>query len=235
VVEPRRDGEKAFHIKCVDLVDSRISVWDDHRVRFNPYLHRMSMISGSIPYFIQPPKSFTNQRDRWLRNSITQDLQHALGGRLPPEICQTIASYCTQERATQIIRDLWLGHGRRYQTSMMIPLDGSSPSGSMMIPLDGNYPLWIRYTDMEGFRYVESISRIQQHESDELFFSPDDYAGSPLNIYFAEDHRGIRRIVITESDAPPSINRGAGLHWVICCRHQKLPFCLRFKSDVSTF
>ncbi|KAJ4016356.1 hypothetical protein NW766_004550 [Fusarium irregulare] len=231
VVEPRRDGERAFHIKCVDLVDSCISVWDDHRVRFNPYLHRMSMISGSIPYFIQPPRSFTNQRDRWLRNSVTHDLQHALGGRLPPEICRTIASYCTQERATQIIRDLWLGHGRRYETSMMIPLDDTYDAKSMMIPLDGNHPLWIRYTEMEGLRYVESISRIQQHESDELFFSPDDYAGSPFNIYFAEDHRGIRQIIITESDAPPSINRAAGLHWAICCRHQKLPFCLRFKSD----
>ncbi|KAJ4137308.1 hypothetical protein NW768_002892 [Fusarium equiseti] len=214
--EPRDLGEQAFHIICLDIIDSRIDIWN------NPMLHiiirQMSRVSGTLSRPIEPPKSLASQRDRWLRNAITEDLQHVLKGRLPTEICQTIASYCTKERATQIIRDVWLGRIQRTENFITIPIDDQ-------------FPLWVSYVNIEGFRYVASISCSRQSQSDELLFSPEDYAGPSFNIYFAEDSRGIRRIVIRESDTPPSIYRGAGLRWVICCLHQKVPFCLQWKSD----
>ncbi|RFN42702.1 hypothetical protein FIE12Z_12741, partial [Fusarium flagelliforme] len=230
-IEPRRGGERTFHVKCVEVVGHEFKIWNNHSIRINPRLERVYKITGSISDFIQPPKSMTSQRDRWLRNSIAQDLEHALKSRLPPEICQTIASYCTQERATQIIRDLWLEKERRNKSSATTPLDDGYPARSTMIPLDGNYPLWVRYVEIEGFRYIASVSRFQEYLSDEVLFSPDDYAGSTFSIYFAEDYRGIRRIVIKDSDASPSTHRGSGLHWVICCRRQMAPFCLRLNSD----
>jgi hypothetical protein len=216
--EPDVDGEQAFHISCVDIVDSRVDIWND--MITHSVIRQLSRVTGTLSRLIEHPKSLTSQRSRWLRNSITEDIQHALKSRLPTEICQTIASYCTQERAAQIIRDLWLGRIRRNKKSIMIPLDDQ-------------FPLWVRYVDIEGCRYVASISRSRQSQSDELLFSPKDYAGSSFLVYFTEDSRGIRRIVIRESEAPPSIHRGAGLRQIICCLHWKLPFCLRWKTDVS--
>lgn len=215
--EPEDYGEQAFHISCIDVVDSRIDVWNREGAHID--IEQMSVITGTLSRSIEHPKSFTNQRDRWLRNSITLDLRHALKGRLPTEICQAIASYCTQERAAQIIRDLWPGRIRCKEI--------------YMIPLDDQFPLWVSYVDIEGFRYVASVSRSRQSQSDELLFFPKDYSGSSFNIYFAEDSRGIRRIFIRESDAPPSIHCGAGLRRVICCLHQKLPLCLQWETDVS--
>ena len=217
--EPEGDGEQAFHISCVDIVDSRVDIWNDvsHIV-----IRQLSEVTGTLSRLIEHPRSLTSQRDRWLRSSITEDLQHALKSRLPTEVCQTIASYCTQERAAQIIRDLWLGRIRRSEMSIMIPLDDQ-------------FPLWMSYVDIEGCRYVASISRSRQSQSDELLFSPKDYAGSSFTIHFSEDSRGIRRIVIRESDVPPFIHREEGLRQVICCLQWKLPFCLRWKTDVSMF
>lgn len=216
-MEPEGDGEQAFHISCVDIVDSRVDIWNDvsHVV-----IRQLSGVTGTFSRLIEHPTSLTSQRDRWLRNSITEDLQHALKGRLPTEVCQTIASYCTQDRAAQIIRDLWLGRIRRNKMSIAIPLDGQ-------------FPLWVSYVDIEGCPYVASISRSRESQSDELLFSPEDYTGSSFNIHFAEDSRGIRRIVIRESDVPPFIHRGEGLRQVVCCLDQKLPLCLRWKTDVS--
>ncbi|KAF5647623.1 uncharacterized protein FTJAE_1679 [Fusarium tjaetaba] len=49
-----------------------------------------------------------------------------------------------------------------------------------------------------------------------------------LNIYYSEDHGGIRQVIITEDNEMPTLNMEPGLSWSIH-RHQKTP--LRVKQD----
>lgn len=189
-------------------------------------------VTGCASEFLEPPQSMTTYRERWLRESIVQDLQCTLRNRLPLEIYDIIARYCIRERATRITR-----HTLR--------MNANCGRSVMKSRFDGKSSFWVHYVEIEGLKYVNSIS--YGHESDSLLFDADllfnatllfdatTYTGLPLNIYFAEDYRGIRQIIVTESDEPPFIDREEGFQWVICRRRQKAPFFFQCKTDVSKY
>ncbi|GKU06146.1 hypothetical protein FLAG1_09079 [Fusarium langsethiae] len=204
-------GNRFFHKGCVEAL-----AWGP--INSGTELEGVYKVAGCASGYLQPPKSTVIHRHRWVRRSIVQDLQLALRGRLPLEIYDHIAGYCTRERATQIIRD-----ARPEHTTLVKNLRG--------LFFDGESPLWMHHVEIEGSRYVQSLSNSQIFYDDTLLLPAGHKTSESFNIYFAEDYRGIRQIIATKSDEPPSIDREAGLHWVICCRHQKAPFYFQWKND----
>ncbi|KAG8674281.1 hypothetical protein FPOAC2_00291 [Fusarium poae] len=204
-----RLSHKIFHKECIEPLT--IGLVDGFEV------------ATCEPWFLEPPTSMVAHRERWIRQSIAQELQATLmGRRLPPEIREAIASYCTRERATQIIRNLPAEHTDSPQLCRRLLFDCEDPVSRV---------LWVHYVEIEGFRYVRSLSYSRLFPDDTPLL-PDGYeVNSSFNIYFAEDYRGIRQIIATQSDQAPTIHREAGLHWVICCRHQRTPFYLRWEND----
>ncbi|RGP66323.1 hypothetical protein FSPOR_6701 [Fusarium sporotrichioides] len=204
-------GNRFFHKGCVEAL-----AWGP--INSGTELEGVYKVAGCASGYLQPPKSMVIHRHRWVRRSIVQDLQLALRGRLPVEIYDHIAGYCTRERATQIIRD-----ARPEHTTLVKNLRG--------LCFDGESPLWVHHVKIEGSRYVQSLSNAQIFDDDTLLLPACHKTSESFNICFAEDYRGIRQIIATKSDEPPSVDREAGLHWVICCRHQKAPFYFQWNND----
>ncbi|XEU97712.1 hypothetical protein FSHL1_002998 [Fusarium sambucinum] len=203
----REFGDRLFHKECI---------WGLHSIKGLEVDYR---VSDCIYWFLEPPKSMIVRRERWIRQSIAQDLQVSLMGRpLPQEILEAIAGYCTRGRATQIICGTPPEHSECVQLFRRLLFDCEDP-------------IWVHYVEIEGFRYVRSLSYSRIFPNDTLLLPAGYDATASFNIYFAEDYRGIRQIIATQSDQAPSIHREEGLHWVICCRHQRTPFYLRWKND----
>ncbi|RGP64377.1 hypothetical protein FLONG3_9564 [Fusarium longipes] len=220
--ELERHHVRAFHLNCIYVVNDNFEVWEDLDATRDG-LEGVYNVTGGTFDFIEPPQSMTERRDRWLQDSMVQDLQSALQNRLPREIYENIASYCKRERAARIAQDTWVNRGY--------------PTVRQQYFFDGENDLWVNHVEIEGFRYVRSLNNRSISPSDTLIYSADTDtdtdtdAHKPLSIYFAEDYRGIRQVVISKSFRPPSVHREAGLHWVICCRGQRLPFYLHSRSD----
>ncbi|KAG8352737.1 hypothetical protein FVEN_g9166 [Fusarium venenatum] len=203
-------GDRAIHEECLEacrIGGSDAAAPED-----------LCKIAGGVPDFVEPPISMTIRRHRWIKRSIAQDLQLSVRGRLPLEICEAIAEYCTRQRAAQIIRDIR-------------PKDAKSVKYLQRLLFDCEDPLWVHFVEIEGVRYVRSLSYSQLFPDDTLLLPAGYEATASFNVYFAEDYRGIRQILATQSDEAPSIDREAGLHWVICCRQQRTPFYVRWKND----
>jgi hypothetical protein len=99
-----RNGSRAFHGDCLNVYYKTYKRWWNH-LQYDTRLNHLYDVTGCVSDSVEPLQSMVDRRNRWLRDSIAKDLQHALKTRLPREIYDTIASYCTRERATQIIRD----------------------------------------------------------------------------------------------------------------------------------
>ncbi|KAF4963233.1 hypothetical protein FSARC_8731 [Fusarium sarcochroum] len=203
------EPEKGYHLDCVKSASPDL------------------MIDGSLDPDIfnatgygtneaEPLPSFEARRVVWLRQSFALNLKSALFDRFPLEICENIAGYCLRESAVQVVRDLWMQPNRSKPRNVKLELGGR-----------GSY--WVQFVEIEGLQYVKSISRRRQSEHDTKLFTtrPD----ACLNIYFAEDNLGVRRIIVTKKDeSPATIRPYSGVRWVVN-RHQKAPFWFRMRFD----
>ncbi|RBR17975.1 hypothetical protein FVER53590_00286 [Fusarium verticillioides] len=207
--------ELGFHHGCVDLLKPKTLV--------NNWTNNLSRATSGPQDHYLPPVSWTKRRERWIRDSIAAELTQAIRGRLPQEICQYIASFCIRERACLILRDLWL--------------DPARPKGWLKyLTIGRNKSVWAQTMEVEGLRYVRSLSTRRLTEQDTLVYKaryrkksarnrPEAY----LNIYYSEDYGGIREVIITEDNEMPTLNmEEPGLSWSIH-RHQKTP--LRVKQN----
>ncbi|KAF5663781.1 hypothetical protein FCIRC_11070 [Fusarium circinatum] len=80
--------------------------------------------------------------------------------------------------------------------------------------------------EVEGLRYVRSLSTRRLTKQDTLVYkaryrkrSARNRPEACLNIYYSEDHGGIRDVIITEDNELPALNMALGLSWSIF-RHQ---------------
>ncbi|KAF5541058.1 hypothetical protein FMEXI_8079 [Fusarium mexicanum] len=192
--------EYGYHQACVAFVQPGISTKN--------WLNDLFEVTSGISDFIEAPSSFNIRRTQWIKQTITTDLRQALGGRLPEEIYQHIASFCVRERACQLLRDLWLDHG--------------TPSNKIIKALYvARYTsVWAQHVEVEGLRYVKSLSTRRVTLQDTLVFkarfkkrSATNRLEAFLNIHYSQDHLGIRDIIITEDEEQPALKMESGLSW----------------------
>ncbi|KAJ0135723.1 ZEB2-regulated ABC transporter 1 [Fusarium oxysporum f. sp. albedinis] len=191
------------------------------------FLVKDAEVTSGRQHSLLPPVSWTKRRTRWIKESIAADLRQAINGGLPEEICQYIANFCMCERACLILRELWLDPNRPncWIKSLFIGRNNS---------------IWAKNMEVEGLRYVRSLSTRRLTQQDALVFETRYRKRGARNrpeacliIYYSEDHGGIREVIITEDNELPSLNMEPGLSWSIS-RHQDtlLQFVLRY--DVSS-
>ncbi|KAF5251218.1 hypothetical protein FANTH_3653 [Fusarium anthophilum] len=206
--------EHGYHQACVAFVQPGPLIKN--------WLYRLFHVTSGSSEFIEVPSSFTIRRTQWIKQTIATDLRQALGGRLPEEIYRHIASFCVRERACQLLRDLWLDHG--------------TPDNDIIKAFYiGRYTsVWAQHVEVEGLRYIKSLSTRRVTQQDTLVFkarfkkrSATNRPEAFLNIYSSRDHLGIRDIIITEDEELPALEMESGLSWVVH-RRQKTP--LRFTS-----
>lgn len=210
--------EFGCHPACVALTQPRKLIKD--------WKFALPEVTGGRSDFTEPPSSWTKRRTQWIKQTVATDLRQALGGRLPEEIYQHIASFCLRERACQLLIDLWLGHSRP-----------NTPVQTLYI---GRYAsVWAQYVEVEGLRYVKSLSTRRITQQDALVFkarfkkrSATDRPEAVLNIYYSEDYLGIRDIIVTEDEELPTLRMESGLSWAVL-RHQKTPVRFTLQNDVS--
>ncbi|KAI3574276.1 hypothetical protein IWW34DRAFT_823364 [Fusarium oxysporum f. sp. albedinis] len=187
------------------------------------FLVKDAEVTSGRQHSLLPPVSWTKRRTRWIKESIAADLRQAINGGLPEEICQYIANFCMCERACLILRELWLDPNRPncWIKSLFIGRNNS---------------IWAKNMEVEGLRYVRSLSTRRLTQQDALVFETRYRKRGARNrpeacliIYYSEDHGGIREVIITEDNELPSLNMEPGLSWSIS-RHQDtlLQFVLRY-------
>ncbi|CZR33289.1 uncharacterized protein FPRO_01814 [Fusarium proliferatum ET1] len=208
--------EYGYHPACVTLIQPR-------KLTKDWYYHLFHVTAGNSDFF-EPPSSWDKRRTQWIKQTIATDLRQALGGRLPQEIYQHIASFCLRERACQLLKDLWFGHSR--------------PNTLIQTSYIGRYTsVWAQYVEVEGLRYVKSLSTRRLTQQDTLVFkarfkkrSDTNRPETFLHIYYSQDHVGIRGIIITEDEEIPPLRIELGLSWAVH-RHQKTPFRFTLRDD----
>ncbi|KAL9574140.1 hypothetical protein ACKAV7_001655 [Fusarium commune] len=117
-------------------------------------------------------------------------------------------------------------------------LDPSRPKPYLKTLYIGRYTsVWAQYVEVEGSRYVKSLSTRRLTQEDTLVFKARFKKSSAINrpeacvnMYYSEDHLGIRDIIITEDEELPPLKMEVGLSWAIYHR-QKTPFRFTLRHD----
>ncbi|KAH7180480.1 hypothetical protein DER46DRAFT_652651 [Fusarium sp. MPI-SDFR-AT-0072] len=120
-------------------------------------------------------------------------------------------------------------------------LDPSRPKPYLKTLYIGRYTsVWAQYVEVEGSRYVKSLSTRRLTQEDTLVFKARFKKSSAINrpeacvnMYYSEDHLGIRDIIITEDEELPPLKMEVGLSWAIYHR-QKTPFRFTLRHDNGT-
>ncbi|KAF4338688.1 hypothetical protein FBEOM_7394 [Fusarium beomiforme] len=208
------EQEPGYHRACVAVAGAVDDVFLSHDSIDS------SILQVTSPYgnvFIEPLPSFETSRLRRLKAMFAHELNISIRGRLPLEICENIGRYCLKEVATRLFTEAWLDR------TAFGPRDAA-------FRVTKSHSIWAQHVEYEGLRYVKSLSTSRRNESDTNIFEAE--SGVRLNIYFAEDCLGIRKVIITQDDNPPSLIHDEGLRWVVN-RRQRLPFWFKAKSDTK--
>ncbi|KAF9779367.1 hypothetical protein IL306_001912 [Fusarium sp. DS 682] len=160
-----------------------------------------------------PPPSFDARRVRWLKKTFSENLFQTLGYRLPREVCDNVARYCLKERAVQVVRDHWLKKDRPKPGPISVPIYGK--------------PLWAQYVELEGIRYVSSLSYQSRGGDESQILSGSE--DSP-NIFIAHNYLGVTDIIATFGDDSPAIKQRDHSWWTVFSQYE-MPFWLKAKFD----
>ncbi|KAF5559482.1 hypothetical protein FNAPI_4701 [Fusarium napiforme] len=210
-------GQKAFHAGCFQVAGDTVFVkgflesctWN---------LVRFGLFHGS---YTQPPPSAVAKRTGWLKSSLSLEVRHAIKNRLPIEVCENIAAYCLSEYATKLHLDAWQSQ------------DPSDPDDDLTLPVSNGQTVWAQYVEIEGCKYVKSLSTVRMNEDDTMVFTAKKNFGSSmeLGMYFAEDSLGVRSVVACSDDEIRGTEE-PGLRWAyIPHRCYNFPLYIRMKFD----
>ncbi|KAF5649235.1 hypothetical protein F25303_4772 [Fusarium sp. NRRL 25303] len=200
----RRSYPISLHLECVKYAESFVT----------GSLRDLSGAAVTIRGSFNGPEEMCGPRRRWLENTVTQNLSHALRGRLPTEICRNVAIYCVREQSIRFIHQGW----RQRQTRC----------GFTSVPVHNHTTLWAQYTHFEGIRYLRSFSYDSQG-GDEDFLIKGNTA-NPLNIFARHNHLGVNKLVITEGHERPETEE-AHNYWWTCHAQQHRPFHFKARFD----
>lgn len=130
--------------------------------------------------------TFNQERERciWLLKTIESRLK--LFGTLAGELRREIAQYLLQDDAART-NILGLTCKKPFQSSFTV-----------RAPFRGNYVTY------EGEVYFRSLINEPQRTDDWL---------APLAVYVAEDHRGVKRLIWSRYEEPPTVSCIPGVFW----------------------
>ncbi|SCV33238.1 uncharacterized protein FFB14_04405 [Fusarium fujikuroi] len=200
----RRSYPISLHLECVKYAESFVT----------GSLRDLAGAAVTIRGSFNGPEEMCGPRRRWLENTVTQNLFHALRGRLPTEICRNAAIYCVREQSIRFIHQGW----RQRQTRR----------GFISVPVHNHTTLWAQYTHFEGIRYLRSFSYDSQG-GDEDFLIKGNTA-NPLNIFARHNHLGVNKLVITEGHERPETEE-AHNYWWTCHAQQHRLFHFKARFD----
>jgi hypothetical protein len=135
-------------------------------------------------YSFEPTSNQERKRRIWLLRNMTSTLK--LSGTLPPELRQEISQYLLQEYAVRTNR-LLLRCPKAFQSSFTVLA-----------------PFVVKRVSYEGEEYLSSLINKPQEKHRQP---------APTAVYVAEDHRGVKRLIWTESEDPPTVDYTPGVFW----------------------
>ncbi|KAF5720472.1 hypothetical protein FMUND_4294 [Fusarium mundagurra] len=210
-------GQKAFHGGCFQIAGD--VVFDKGFLESCTWnLVRFGLFHGS---FTQPPPSAVAQRTRWLKSSLSLEVRHAIKNRLPIEVCENIAAYCLSEYATKLHLDAWQSR------------NPSDPDNDLTLPVSNGQTVWAQYVEIEGCKYVRSLSTVRMNEDDTMVITAKQNFGSSmeLGMYFAQDSLGVRCVIACSDDEIRGTEE-PGLRWAyIPHRCYNFPLYIRMRFD----
>ncbi|KAF5251220.1 hypothetical protein FANTH_3655 [Fusarium anthophilum] len=204
--------ETGYHSSCVDQFAVDFSLGNNTHFDVWDATHYGDAKYGNIGN--EPLPSFEANRLRRLKRMFAGEFMTTIGGRLPLEVCENIGRYCLRDYAVRLLKDAWR------KKSHFGTRDAA-------FRVTKSHEVWAQHIEFEGIQYIKSLSTTRRNESDTKLFGPAH--GTRVNIYFAEDPRGIREVIMTQDDYTP-LTQGEGLTWVIN-RRIALPFWFKSKSD----
>ncbi|KAF5559483.1 hypothetical protein FNAPI_4702 [Fusarium napiforme] len=127
-----------------------------------------------------------HRRHRWLKDTFSRILFQALRGRLPLEVCRTIAEHSTRERAIQAFQR----HLPRYH---------SLQPGNISIPIHCGVTLWAQYVVYEGDRYIRSFSYASRGGDEDIVLDWNT-AEKLLNVFIRHNGLGVNKLIRNSAD-----------------------------------
>ncbi|CVK84809.1 uncharacterized protein FMAN_01736 [Fusarium mangiferae] len=183
----RRSYPISLHHECVEYAKSFVI----------GSLRNLAGAAVTIRGSFNEPEEMCGPRRRWLENTVTQNLSHALRGRLPFEICRNVAIYCVREQSIRFIHQEWRQRLTRHDF--------------ISVPVYSHTTLWAQYTYFEGIRYIGSFSYDSQG-GDEYFLIKGNTA-NPLNLFARHNHLGVNKLVVTEGQERPETEEAHNYWW----------------------
>ncbi|PNP79979.1 hypothetical protein FNYG_06676 [Fusarium nygamai] len=148
-------SKHTFHAECVDLAQ-QLGLLSGQRL--DPGIYNATILDP-LEEGRYPPPSIQTRRLKWLKKTFSENLFQTIRNRLPREVCDNIAQYqcCLQERAVQVVRDLWLRKDRPKPGRISVAMDGNS-LWAHEIPLVKEEPgkWWTIFTPSEMPFYLKA-------------------------------------------------------------------------------
>lgn len=169
-----------------------------------------------------PSKVVRKRRENWLISKTAQVVSTSVKW-LPPEVSIDIARQCSSALA--------LSHAESLAESVASMAARRKPMVMAMV----KYPIWARYVMFDGVAYIaellnlrfpKGVMAVPVSRTSETGTSEID------TLYVAQDHLGIRRVMLGNSEKAPQVSPEPGLWWWASWFQQ--PGQLRSHSDVRT-
>lgn len=189
-----------------------------------PTKSRMSFLKV-LEYTYEPSPYEIAARIKWLRQEFASSLVlQKVAFRLPRELQMLITEYTLESHS------LYRFAGARAVLQARSLLDESLLRNSTTLRVaDG---IWARYIEIEGIRYVASLSNSCDQDHAESVSVPDPT--QPVDsMYVAENYLGVLRVLFCTSGQAPATHADPGIWWrpvQLAGGHQTL---LETRCDVS--
>ncbi|KAF5699018.1 hypothetical protein FGLOB1_11632 [Fusarium globosum] len=142
-------------------------------------------LTTSGEWSFEPPASEISRRSHRIKNLLAPKLRDQLQIRLPPETLMTITGHLVRECAAVTAEEQSLGTAVS-DTTVYVTQD-----------------IYADYTAVDGVRYVKSLCNSVFNFGDQDHFALLRKKSKPIGkIWIAEDHRGIRSIILCGKDSP---------------------------------
>lgn len=152
-------------------------------------------IAEATKYDYMPSPRQLDIRQRKIGSLIGRELlahfAH-LEWNLPLELWEIVAGYLLPHFTSATLQSLWK----------------PEPEPSYA---DISQPIWCKYVDFEGTRYVSAFSNEARSNDWELIFQPSN--GRIVDIYAAENYFGITKLLFSSPHNLPNIDEAEGIWW----------------------
>ena len=149
---------------------------------------------GATEHTFKISREERKRRRAWMLSSMERSLDISGSRSLPAEIKRLVAEHLVQEYAVSLARSRW----RRQRN------------------FDVNFtrPIWCKFVDFEGNRYICSISNQQDEEHSHLIFS----ASRAINrLHVKENYLGVLELLFTVRGEIPDLHAAPGIWWRTHC------------------